>query len=275
MVHQHFRLVSRFTVAENVLLALGKRAAGAQRAGSRRLDRGEGPRDRSPGVRPDAIVADLSIADRQRTEILKVLLLGARIVILDEPTAVLTEGESEALLTFTRRLADQGHAVVLITHKLREVAARSDRVTVMRQGRTIVAGVPTASMNIDEIARQVVGSEVARVDRPVSVPGPERLRIEALSVAHADGTRPVDGLSLVLRAGEVLGVAGVGGNGQQELVDCLAGMVPLQSGRIAIDGRDIASLPIAARRGLGLRVVPSDRFATGMVRNSRSPRTSR
>lgn len=265
MVHQHFRLVSRFTVAENVLLALGKRAAVRSVREAAALIEAKG-REIGLGVRPDAIVADLSIADRQRTEILKVLLLGARIVILDEPTAVLTEGESEALLTFTRRLADQGHAVVLITHKLREVAARSDRVTVMRQGRTIVAGVPTASMKIDEIARQVVGSEVARVDRPVSVPGPERLRIEALSIAHADGTRPVDGLSLVLRAGEVLGVAGVGGNGQQELVDCLAGMVPLQSGRIAIDGRDIASLPIAARRGLGLRVVPSDRFATGMVR---------
>ena len=264
MVHQHFRLVGRFSVAENVLLALGRGSHVRSVAEAADLVAAKAA-EVGLGVRPDAMVANLSVAERQRAEILKVLVLGARIVILDEPTAVLTESEADALLAFTRRLADQGHAVVLITHKLREVAARSDRVTVMRQGRTVLAGAPTAGLDIGEVARLAVGSSLGGSERPNSTPGRERLRLAALSMARSDGTTALDGLSLDLRAGEVLGIAGVGGNGQQELVECLAGLARPAAGTMTLDGRDVGPLSIRARRRLGLRIIPSDRFDTGLV----------
>ena len=266
MVHQHFRLVSRFTVAENILLALGDSGAAQTVHDAAALVR-EKADEIGLSVRPEAVVGDLSIAERQRAEIIKVLLLGARIVILDEPTAVLTEGEASALLSFTRRLAEQGHAVVLITHKLREVMAESDRVTVMRAGRTVMEGARTSGVDIDEVARLAVGDHIASVEIPDARPGEARLSVENLTVRCADGTTPVEGLSLELRAGEVLGVAGVGGNGQQELVDCLSGMSAPTGGRILLQGKDVASLTIRERRNLGLRIVPSDRFATGLVRD--------
>ena len=266
MVHQHYRLVNRFTVAENILLALGSQGAARSLRDAAALA-AEKSREVGLGIRPEAVVATLSIAERQRVEILKVLLLGARIVILDEPTAVLTEGEAEALFKFTRRLAGQGHAVVLITHKLREVAAHSDRVTVMRQGRTVLSGMPTAEISIAEVARHAVGDQLTRVERPLSRPGAVCFAVENLVVRRDDATVPVDGLSLDLRASEVLGIAGVGGNGQQELVGCLAGLLAPAAGRITLAGGDLAPLSIRERRRRGLRVVPSDRFAAGLVRD--------
>ena len=266
MVHQHYRLVSRFTVAENILLALGGQGRARRLPEAAALAAAKAA-EVGLGIRPEAVVATLSIAERQRVEILKVLLLGARIIILDEPTAVLTEGESEALFAFTRRLAAQNHAVVLITHKLREVAAHSDRVTVMRQGRTVLAAVPTREISLAEVARHAVGSQVARVERPGSAAGEPRFAVANLVVRRSDGAVPVDGLSLTLHAGEVLGLAGVGGNGQQELVDCLAGLLAPAAGSITLVGQDIAPLSIRRRRRLGLRVIPADRFATGLVRD--------
>lgn len=260
MVHQHFRLVERFTVAENTLLYLGDRARSAGDAA--RLIKAKAA-EVGLAVDPARMIGDLSIAERQRVEILKVLLLGARIVILDEPTAVLTEEESEQLLSFTRSLAAAGLAVVLITHKLKEVARFTDRITVMRHGRTVLDGAPMAEIAEAEIGRLIVGENVSPAGRPSSLPGEARLTLRGLAFA---GQKPAGGIDLELRAGEVLGLAGVGGNGQEELVSCLAGTLPAQGGNISLCGVDATRISSAARRALGLRVIPANRFSTGLVR---------
>jgi len=263
MVHQHFRLVPRFTVAENVRLALGRQAGGARRAAA--LVAGKAA-EIGFAIRPEARVADLSVAERQRAEILKVLLLGARILILDEPTAVLTEQEADALLAFTARLAAQGAAVVLITHKLREVAARADRVTVMRQGRTVLAGAPIATVSLDAVARLAVGAAVPPLDRPRPLPRGEGLVVDGLTYTRDDGAPMLNGLSLSVRQGEILGLAGVGGNGQAELVACLAGLAAPAAGSIRLAGVDVTAASPRRRRRLGLRTIPADRFDAGLVR---------
>ncbi|WP_313518226.1 ATP-binding cassette domain-containing protein, partial [Pseudomonas sp.] len=223
MVHQHFRLVERFSVVENLLLAAGGRKGlrNAAEASAALLRTAE-----QIGLRidPQAVVADLSVAERQRAEICKVLALGARILILDEPTAVLTDREAGDMLSAIRRMADAGLSIVLITHKLREVIGHSHRLTVMRQGRTVAANLPTTSLSMEEIARLMVGEQKAGPERTPSTlisNGADLLIAHQLRVSRADGGVGIDGVSLRVRAGEVLGVAGVGGNGQQQLADAL------------------------------------------------------
>lgn len=265
MVHQHFRLVESFTVAENVLLGLGRKSRVRSASEAAALVTAKSAEIGLP-VDPHRIVADLSIADRQRAEIVKVLLLGARILVLDEPTAVLTEDEARALLDFVRRLARQGNAVVLITHKFREVAAFCDRITIMRHGKTVLSGAPVEAISEEEVARLIVGETLATDGRPASQPGAVCLSIKALSLparAHGQG---LHALALELREAEVLGIAGVGGNGQEELVACLGGLQWPASGEIHLGGRDIVTATPHERRRAGLRVIPSDRFATGMIR---------
>ena len=263
MVHQHYKLVKRFTVAENIVLTC-RTALGVRR-----------PRDAAKAVAakaaevgfeidPDAVVGDLSIAEQQRVEILKVLLLGARILILDEPTSVLTDQESVAALTFMRRLAEDGHAVVLITHKLREVIGYSSRVTVMRGGETVLAGAETAGLDAETLARTMVGDETESRQRRARPLGAVRLRVEDLTVRGSVGVG-VDGIGFAVRGGEIYGIAGVGGNGQQELADALTGLRPPASGRIAIDGDEIAGRDVPAFRRRGMRAVPADRFRTGLL----------
>ncbi len=264
MVHQHFRLVNRFTVAENILLAAGPEAGIRNLDQAARLVAAKGS-EVGLGIDPAARVCDLSVAERQRVEILKVLILGARIVILDEPTAVLSDQEATSLLRFTRGLADTGHAVVLITHKLREVVGHSDRVTVMRGGRTVLADCPTTGLDEAELARQMIGERVAPLRHLEAHPGAPRLVVRDLTVARADGGKGVDGLSLELRGGEILGIAGVGGNGQQQLADCLIGLATASRGEIQLMGRPVVAASVAARRGGGLRMIPSDRFASGLI----------
>ena len=263
MVHQHYKLVKRFTIAENIVLAC-RASLGVRR-----------PRDAAEAIAakaaevgfaidPSAVVGDLSIAEQQRVEILKVLLLGARILILDEPTSVLTDQESVSALTFMRHLAEDGHAVVLITHKLREVIGYSSRVTVMRQGETVLAGAETAGLDAETLARTMVGEE--REGRPRSARpfGDVRLRVEDLTVRRSIGVG-VDGIGFAVRGGEIYGIAGVGGNGQQELADALTGLRPPAHGRIAIDGDEIAGRDVPAFRRRGMRAVPADRFHTGLL----------
>ena len=263
MVHQHYKLVKRFTIAENIVLAC-RASLGVRR-----------PRDAAEAIAakaaevgfaidPGAVVGELSIAEQQRVEILKVLLLGARILILDEPTSVLTDQESVAALTFMRHLADDGHAVVLITHKLREVIGYSSRVTVMRQGETVLAGAETAGLAAETLARTMVGEEREGRPRSARPLGDVRLRVEDLTLRRSIGIG-VDGIGFAVRGGEIYGIAGVGGNGQQELAEALTGLRPPAQGRIAIDGDEIAGRDVPAFRRRGMRAVPADRFHTGLL----------
>ncbi|MCW5623461.1 MAG: ABC transporter ATP-binding protein [Burkholderiales bacterium] len=265
MVHQHFRLVDRFTVTENILLAADGQI-GLRRASEAAAALAVTSAELGFAVDPTARIADLSVAERQRVEICRVLLLGARIVVLDEPTAVLTDREATSLLAAIRRLADAGRSVVLITHKLREVAGHSDRVTIMRQGKTVSASLDAKGLNADDLARRMVG-EITPPERRavVSAPGPDRLIATDLTVARPDGGVGIDGVSLRVRAGEILGVAGIGGNGQQQLADAVTGLAAVTRGSVSIDGTTVLPGGVAARRALGLRVIPSDRMASGLI----------
>lgn len=265
MVHQHYRLVGSFSVAENMLLAAAGQVPGITSLRSAAAAIEAKGKDVGLAVDAGARVDALSVAERQRVEILKVLILGARIVILDEPTAVLTDTESRAMLEFVRRLAAAGTAVVLITHKLREVLEHADRVTVMRQGKTVLADAPTTGLDTGELARLMVGERNPPPPRAATAPGAVRLRLDDFSVRRPDGTAGVEEIALSLRAGEILGIAGVGGNGQQPLADGLIGLAPVIGGHLAIDGTDLTKAPVAARRRAGLRIIPSDRFASGLV----------
>lgn len=263
MVHQNFKLVRRFTVAENVRLACGRKAGlrsdeAAARAIHAQCD------ELGFRVDPAARVSSLSLAEQQRVEIVKMLLLGARILVLDEPTAVLTDGEAEAILSLLRRLAAQGRAVVLITHKLREVSAYADCVTVMRRGRTVLAGVAAHNLDRPAMIRAMVGEEVSAIAPSCRNPGAVRLEIRDLHAADDDSGRRIGGICLAVHAGEILGIAGVGGNGQSELADLLMGLRQPRQGAILIDGVDVAGRGVREFRARGLRAVPADRYRSGL-----------
>jgi ABC-type uncharacterized transport system ATPase subunit len=251
MVHQHFMLVEPFTVVENVVLgaeggfrlelALARARAALQRLG----------RDYHLQVDPDARVADLSVGQRQRVEILKALYRGADVLILDEPTAVLTPAEADHLFRILGSLRDEGKAVVLITHKLREIRAVTDVVTVMRQGR-IVATLPTAETSAEQLAELMVGRAVSlRVDKPPARPGQSLLEVTDLVVEDALGVERVKRVSFTVRRGEIVGVAGVAGNGQSELLEALAGIRPAKSGQVRVRGGRLAHVP-EDRQRMGL-----------------------
>ncbi|MBS0521240.1 MAG: ATP-binding cassette domain-containing protein, partial [Proteobacteria bacterium] len=268
MVHQHFMLIDSFTVLENLVLGaegglLLGRGMAAARAEVMRLGR-----DYGLAVDPDARVADLSVGEQQRVEILKVLLRGARILILDEPSAVLTPQETERLFRILRVLRDRGVTVVLITHKLREVMAVTDRVFVMRQGQ-LVAERNTAATTPEELAELMVGRKVRLgVDHVPPQPGAALLRTAGLSLVDRRGVRLLDGIDLDVHAGEIVGIAGVSGNGQTELLEVLAGMRAPTDGTITICGHAFdAHHPgdPAGRRALGLAHVPEDRLRQGLV----------
>ncbi|MCF3124527.1 ABC transporter ATP-binding protein [Streptomyces arenae] len=257
MVHQSFKLFPSFTVAENVVYAAEPRRFGL-------ADRAEAVRrvaalaeEHGLAVDPAAKVGDLPVGVRQRVEILKLLYRGARTLILDEPTAVLTPAEADALFGVLRSLADEGRTVLLVTHKLREVMEGSDAVTVLRDGR-VAARMRTADTSADGIAAAMTGRAV-ELDRmrPAGSPGGEVLSVAGLTT---DGVRDV---SLTVRAGEIVGIAGVAGNGQSELVEAVAGLRPVAAGRVMLDGRDVTDGTAAEHRAAGLAYVPEDRAVVG------------
>jgi len=270
MVHQHFKLVHNFTVTENIILGLEPRGflgnLGLRDAEKRvvRLSDVYGL-EVEPGVR----VENITVGMQQRVEILKILYRDADILIFDEPTAVLIPREVDELLAVFRRLKSEGKTILFITHKLKEIKAVADRCTVLRHGRC-AGTVDVAGASERELAEMMVGRAVSfRMQKRPAEPKGEVLRIENLTVMGAKGSPAVHGLSLELRAGEVLGIAGVDGNGQSELVGAIAGLLPIRSGRILLDGRDVAKDGIRKRNEAGLGLVSEDRQRHGLVQDFR------
>ncbi len=268
MVHQHFMLVETFTVIENIILgAEGSQLlnAGIARARSE-LHRLE--QDYGLEVDPDAVIEELAVGLQQRVEILKALYRGAEILILDEPTGVLTPAEADHLFRILRMLKDEGKTVVLITHKLREIMAVTDNVSVMRQG-TIVATRKTAETTVEELAELMVGRRVLlHVDKGEPKPAAVKLSVKNLTVKDSRGVTMVADVSFDVRAGEIVGIAGVAGNGQSELLETIAGIRKAVSGTVMLDGRpiDVAGAADPGElRDRGLAHVPEDRHHVGLV----------
>ena len=264
MVHQHFMLVDTFTVVENVILGAEDGpllAPGADRA---RRELARLAQEYALDVPPDAVVGTLPVGLQQRVEILKALYRGAELLILDEPTGTLTPQEADHLFRILRRLRAQGKTVILITHKLREIMAVTDRVSVMRQGR-MVAHRDTAATNMAELAELMVGRRVLlQVEKGPAQPGRDLLAVERLSVRDDRGVSRVRDVSFTVRAGEIVGIAGVAGNGQSELLEALAGLRPAAGGRILLGGEPVGTGG-AARRRRSLAHVPEDRRRMGLV----------
>jgi simple sugar transport system ATP-binding protein len=264
MVHQHFMLVENFTVLENVML--GSEGGALVRGGEDRAREALGAlaRDYGLDVPLDALISTLPVGLQQRVEILKALHRGAEILVLDEPTAVLTPQEAEQLFRMLRRLKEQGRTVVLVTHKLKEIMAVSDRVTVMRQG-AVVAERVTAETSPRELAELMVGRSVLlKVEKTARASGEDLLTATNLEVRDDRGVVRVRNLSLTLRAGEIVGIAGVAGNGQSELIEALAGIRRPTSGEIRFP-TDVASTDAKMCRKLGVAHVPEDRLKMGVV----------
>jgi len=262
MVFQHFQLAENLTVLENVVLGaerlfgIGDRA----RAEVRRISEAYGFE-----LDPDERVQTLGVGERQRVEILKVLYRGARIVILDEPTAVLVPQEVDALFANLRELKAEGHTLIFISHKLDEVLAVADHITVMRRGTT-VATVSPGEVTSRQLAELMVGSELPSPSTEEStVTDVERLAVSGLTVLDHSGREAISDISLTIHAGEVLGIAGVEGNGQTELVEAILGMLPLASGSIRLGEEDISRWDTGRRRESGIGFIPEDRHRHGLL----------
>ncbi|MDG4907521.1 ABC transporter ATP-binding protein [Mesorhizobium sp. WSM4898] len=268
MVHQHFMLVDNFTVLENVILgaetdALLKSSIAKARSELERLEREYGLE-----VDPDAIIEELPVGLQQRVEILKALYRGAEILILDEPTGVLTPAEADHLFRILKQLKEQGKTVVLITHKLREIMAVTDTVSVMRQG-TMVATRVTRETTVGELAELMVGRRVLlRVEKGQSEAGATKLSVKNLTVKDSRGVTMVDDVSFDVRGGEIVGIAGVAGNGQSELLEAISGIRHAVSGEVMLDGKPIdltGKADPGELRDRGLAHVPEDRHHVGLV----------
>ncbi|HEV2303744.1 MAG TPA: ABC transporter ATP-binding protein [Stellaceae bacterium] len=264
MVHQHFVLVDEFTVVENLLLGHeeGALLGRGTRAAWEYLARMAGELDLT--LDGEAVAGSLPVGLRQRLEILKALRAEAKILILDEPTAVLTPKESEGLFAALRRLAAAGRTVVFVSHKLDEIFAITDRVSVMRAG-AVVATLETRATDAASLAELMIGRPLAPRGRaPASTPGPPVLAVDELSAEGGPDGVSLAGISFTVGAGEIVGVAGVAGNGQSELLRALAGIMPM-TGRLGIGGVAAAHLDVEGRRALGLAHIPEDRLLAGLV----------
>jgi general nucleoside transport system ATP-binding protein len=267
MVHQHFMLVEPMTVAENIVL-------GAEPGSATSLDLKQAAEEIRKlsdefklKVDPNATIETLSVGQQQRVELLKALYRRAQLLILDEPTAVLTPQEVEEFFAILRSMREQGKTIVIITHKLSEVLAISDNVTVMRDGR-VVGDVKTSETNAADLARLMVGREVLlRVEKPDAKAGEVVLATRGLSILGRDGSKRVNDVSFEVRAGEIVGIAGVEGNGQTELIEALAGLIPGShvSGSMSFQGREIMQLDARKRKELGIAHVPEDRHRRGLL----------
>ena len=267
MVHQHFMLVDTMTVAENIIL-------GAETGSAANLDLDQANKDILAlsnelrlGVDPKAVVEDLSVGQQQRVELLKALYRNAELLILDEPTAVLTPREVEEFFAILRRMKEQGKTIIIITHKLEEVLAISDDVTVMRDGKS-VGNVKTAETSAKDLARMIVGRDVLlRVEKSDATPGETVLEVTNLKVGGKQGST-LEGVSFTVRAGEIVGIAGIEGNGQTELIEALAGLCKVSSGTVEFEGKNVTNFTARRLKELGIAHIPEDRHKRGLLLNS-------
>lgn len=268
MVHQHFMLVDSFSVLENIMLGAEDGHLIDHSAIHARQELSKLEKDYGLKVDPDALIADLPVGEQQRVEILKALYRKCDILILDEPTGVLTPQETDQLFRILASLKARGVTVILITHKLREIMAITDHVTVMRQGE-IVADRKTSETNPHELAELMVGKKLRLdLDKMPATPMEEVLKIEHLTYLDSQSVPRLDDISFNLRKGEIVGIAGVSGNGQSELLEVLSGIRGFAKGKITINQQEITPASLkdpAAMRGLGLAHVPEDRHKLGLV----------
>ena len=264
MVHQHFMLVDTMTVAENIIL-------GAETGTATALDLEKADREIKAlsdelklNINPQALIEDLSVGQQQRVELLKALYRNAALLILDEPTAVLSPQEVDEFFAILRRMKEQGKTIIIITHKLEEVLAISDEVTVMRDGK-VVGNVKTSETNAQDLARMIVGRDVLlRVEKTDAAPAGNVLDVVALSIPGKHGLA-VDNVSFSVRAAEIVGIAGIEGNGQTELIEALAGLCKPTSGRINFEGRDVTGRTARELKELGIAHIPEDRHKRGLL----------
>ena len=268
MVHQHFMLVDPFTVLENVVLGAEGGALIGPALGKARTELARLAHEYEMDVDPDAIVGELPVGLQQRVEILKALFKGAETLILDEPTGVLTPDEADHLFRILGTLRDQGKTVILITHKLREIMAITDRVSVMRRGE-VVADFQTKDTSVENLAEAMVGRNVLlNVVKGEAKPGEVVLEVKNLTWKDRKGIARVDKVSFTVRKGEIVGIAGVSGNGQSELLDVIAGITRPASGQVIFEGKDIGVLGDPAHvRDEGLAHVPEDRQHRGLIKD--------
>ncbi|MGE9214625.1 ABC transporter ATP-binding protein [Exiguobacterium aurantiacum] len=266
MVHQHFMLVEKFTVTENIILGSEpKSGLTVDRATARKkvMDISE-----QYGLRidPDAKIEDISVGMQQRVEILKTLYRGAEILIFDEPTAVLTPQEIQELIQIMKRLIEEGKSIILITHKLKEIMQVADRCTVIRRGRYIGTVDIDETVNEDRLAEMMVGREV-NFDAEYSKADPQQvvLDVQKLVVKDSRGLEAVDGLDLQIRSGEILGIAGIDGNGQTELIEAISGLKKPESGKVMLNGKDVTGFTPRKVTESGVGHIPQDRHKHGLV----------
>jgi len=263
MVHQHFHLVPRHTVLENLMVGEPGRAGRLDTAGAReRLE--ELARRYALELKQDAVVGELSVGEQQRLEIIKALFRGARILILDEPTSVLTPQQTESLFSAIRAMARDGVGVIFISHKLNEVLAITDRLTIMRRGEVVAQLDNDGSLTRQSLAEHMCGHPIRPPDKQPVTPGRALLALSGVGLGSGRVSRLSD-ISFAVHAGEIVGVAGVSGNGQRELAEVVAGVVPVDRGRMEVDGRAVAPDSARSMQELGVTHIPEDRMGAGLL----------
>ncbi|WP_290769413.1 MULTISPECIES: ABC transporter ATP-binding protein [Exiguobacterium] len=266
MVHQHFMLVEKFTVTENIILGLEPKSGVTIDRATARKKVMEISEQYGLRIDPDAKIEDISVGMQQRVEILKTLYRGADILIFDEPTAVLTPQEIQELIQIMKRLIAEGKSIILITHKLKEIMQVADRCTVIRRGRYIGTVEVDETVNEDSLAEMMVGREV-NFDAEYSKADPQQvvLDVQNLVVKDSRGLKVVEGLDLQIRAGEVLGIAGIDGNGQTELIEAISGLKKPESGKVLLNGKDVTGHTPRKMTEAGIGHIPQDRHKHGLV----------
>ena len=265
MVHQHFKLVDVFSAADNIWM--GKEKSGVVLKKSRFAEIEDMAHKFGFELDPRKKVYNMAVSEKQTLEIIKVLYYGAKIIILDEPTAVLTVQEIEKLFNVLRRMKEEGHAIIIITHKLTEVLEISDRVAILRKGEYITT-VNTAETSEQELTEWMVGHKVdLNIDRPVVEKTPPLLEVRGLTIRNDEGAVAIDGVNFYIRGGEILGVAGIAGCGQKELCEAIAGLRPIEKGQMIHKGDNIVGLSPKAilKKGISMSFIPEDRLGMGLA----------